>query len=101
MTEQPQTPPMVPIPPDVEAILEPVGEGLGLAIRPLVDLIAARQEAIDLLVPRLVALQQSLTDVLAWLDRAGVRPNWATDVRTLEAARDLLASLEPREDTHP
>lgn len=87
--------------PLLDDVMAVVGDGIGLALRPLVDVLQARQEAIDVMAPRLVALQQSLADVLAWMDRAGVRPNWATDVRTLETARALLADLEPREDTHP
>lgn len=79
------------VPPDVAAVLGQMGERFGYAIQPLVDLLRARDEVLALLAPRAVALQQSLTEVLAMLDAHAVRPNWAAEVRTLETARALLA----------
>lgn len=86
------------VPRGVQPHLEAAGEALAAALAPMVAMIAEWDEVLGRLVPQLLALQTSLGNVLAWMERAGIRPNWATDVRTLEEARALLASLSPKED---
>ena len=81
--------------PHVSQALEGSGVALVALLEPWVALVQERDEALARLLPQFVALQTSLAEVLKWMDRAGVRPNWATDVRTLEDARALLASLTP------
>lgn len=83
-------PEAAPVPPDVAAVLGQMGERFGFTIQPLVDLIRARDEVIALAVPRVVALQESLGEVLQLMESRGIQANWATEVRTLENARALL-----------
>ena len=99
MSETPQEPAGGPeVPPGVQPHLESAGEALAAALAPLVAMIAERDSVLSRIVPQLVALQTALGNVLAWMDRAGIRPNWAQDTRTLEEARALLAALSPKED---
>lgn len=97
---EPQEPAGAPeLPPHVSQALQGSGEALVALLEPWVAMVRDRDEALAVMVPKFLALQTSLAEVLAWMERAGVRPNWATDVRTLEQARALLASLEPEEPT--
>lgn len=90
MTEQ--QPPALP---NLTDALDAVGADMGRAIQPLVDMVRQRDDVLAVLAPRLVALQESHTALLEFIDRMAVRPNWATDVRTLEQARALQESLTP------
>lgn len=74
---------------DVLAGLEGIGEQVASAVAPLAAAFQATRAERD-------AATAALGDLLGFLERHAVRPNWAQDRATLESARDVHRRLTER-----
>jgi hypothetical protein len=79
------------VPPDLAAALDRIVAPVTELAQMVVDL----QDVVDTMTPAMVELLESHGALLEFIERQPVRPNWAQDRRTLEAAQALQARLTP------
>lgn len=81
--------------PDVSQALEAIAEALGAAVTPLASAFEDQRDLTMKAVTEFQTFYDLTGELLAFLDRAGVRPNWAHDGEMLERARDAYRRLSP------
>lgn len=100
MSLEPQEPAGAPeFAPHVAQALEGSGAALVGLLAPWVAMVQARDETLGLAIPTLLELQASHAALLEYIERRGIRPSFAHDVRTLEQAHALAERLNAEDRT--
>lgn len=84
--------------PDVEDALEAVGAAMSAAVVPFAQALEDTREAAALTLREMQTLYEHLGELLAYIDRAGLRPNWAKDAEMMERVRANYARLSPTQE---